>query len=206
MAAQDAQLLAAGGVPQPRGLVIGRGQHPRPVGREHRRDDRLPHGREDAQLLAAGGVPQPRGLVPGRGQHPRPVGREHRRGPPARGRAGRAAPGRWRRPTAEPSCPRTRTAPTTRRARTQPRGPLALSQDAQLWLAGGVPQSRGLVIGRGQHPGQTHEISRDQASGARHRPGLSLSRQTGPICVSNQAFLPSRSAEPAFSADRDGGS
>ena len=41
MAAQDGELLAGGSVPEPGGLVPGRGEHARPVGREHRRVDRI---------------------------------------------------------------------------------------------------------------------------------------------------------------------
>ena len=74
MAAQDHELLAGGGVPQPGGVVIGRGEHARAVGREHGRGDPILMAAQDPQLLARGGVPQPGGLVPGRGEHARPSG------------------------------------------------------------------------------------------------------------------------------------
>ena len=72
------QLLAGGGVPEPGGVVIGRGEHARAVGRERPRRPSS-RGRAGPAAPGRGGVPQPRGVVLGRGEHARAVGREHGR-------------------------------------------------------------------------------------------------------------------------------
>ena len=63
MAAQNLELLTGGGVPEPGGLVTGRGEHARPVGREHSRGDHTLVATQDLEFLAGGGVPEPGGLV-----------------------------------------------------------------------------------------------------------------------------------------------
>ena len=53
MAAQDQELLAGGGIPEPGGLVRGRGEHARAVGREHGRVDRILMAAQDLTFALA---------------------------------------------------------------------------------------------------------------------------------------------------------